>query len=118
MDTEKETKEIEIFFIYSDELKTHHFGICFDDSYPARDISTQNCGKIIKFELQNNEKTNVKLVAEPHPKITPIGIFAETEFSFKEGVAYNLQFVISDDGDRQIRKIHISEKRNTIAPQD
>lgn len=96
---ENETKQIRLIFVYSDELRSHHFGLVFDSVYdlPLPNISNADFGQVKTFEVKNNELTNIKLVAVPSSS-DPFMRFAETNFPFEEDKTYYLQIVSGDTG--------------------
>ncbi len=113
MATTNETKQITIEFVNSDELKSHHFGIVFDEKVnkSAPNISKSNCGRKLEIEIANQSVTKVELIAEPFPKLRgqEIVVFARTKFSFEVGLTYYLRIVTRLSG----LEISITEENPT-----
>ena len=99
MENEKKTKQIKVIFVYSDELRIHHYGLVFNDEYnlPLPNISNANFNETQNFEVKNNEMTNIKLVTMPS-SADPFLEFAQTDFPFNEDEIYYLQIVSGDSG--------------------
>jgi hypothetical protein len=100
MDAENDSKKISLIFVKSDELRDHYFGLLFDNKYGSLfSISSAKFEIQHPFSVENNETTNIKLMAKPS-SLEPFMEFANTNFTFEDDKIYNLQIITGETGQR------------------